>query len=147
MFSQTTDYALRSVAHLANCREGETTVPEMAQAIQVNVPYLRKVINKLCDAGIVAAQRGKGGGIRLQADPDELTILDVVNATEPMQRIESCPLGLPDHMKLCSLHAELDDAVALVEKALGSRTIGQLLATRRSPARCGFPKSEELHQL
>lgn len=147
MFSQTTDYALRSVAHLANCREGESTVPDMAQAIQVNVPYLRKVINKLCDAGIVEAQRGKGGGITLKSDPDQLTILDVVNATEPIQRIQGCPLGLPDHMELCSLHAELDAAIGLVEQVLGSRTIGQLLATPRSPSRCGFPKAEELYQL
>jgi Rrf2 family protein len=147
LFSQTTDYALRSVAHLASCPEGETTVREMAQAIHVNVPYLRKVIQKLCEVGIVAAQRGKGGGIRLQADPNELTILDVMNATDPIHRIESCPLGLPDHMKLCSLHAELDEAIALVEKVLSSRTIGQLLTTRRSSSRCGFPKSEELVQL
>ena len=147
MFSQTTDYALRSVAHLAICRGRETTVPEMAHAVQVNVPYLRKVINKLCDAGIVEAQRGKGGGIILRADPDELTILDVVNATEPIRRIESCPLGLPDHLKLCSLHADLDEAIALVEKVLSSRTIGQLLSTRRSATRCGFPKPEEVYQL
>lgn len=119
----------------------------MASAIQVNAPYLRKVINKLRDAGIVEAQRGKGGGIRLKVDTAELTILDVLNATDSLQRIESCPLGLPDHLKLCPLHDELDNAIAHVEEVLGSRTIADLLATRRNANRCDFPKTEELYQL
>lgn len=148
MFSQTADYALRSVAHLAVAENRESTIPEMAENIQVTAPYLRKVINKLRDAKIVVAQRGKGGGIRLCVEPEDLTILDILNATDPIKRYESCPLGLPDHMKLCPLHSELDEAIAHVEKVLGSRTIAELLATRKSPTRCGFPETkEELYQL
>jgi Rrf2 family protein len=147
LFSQTADYALRSVAHLAQAVQYTATIPELAAAVQVNAPYLRKVINKLRDAKIVVAQRGKGGGIQLYVDPDRLTLLDVINATDPIQRYQRCPLGLPDHLKLCPLHAELDEAIAHVEKVLGSRTIAQLLATRRSTARCGFPQTETFHQL
>jgi Rrf2 family protein len=147
LFSQTADYALRSVAHLASTLQHTASIPELAAAVQVNAPYLRKVINKLRDAKIVVAQRGKGGGIRLCVDPDRLTLLDVINATDPIQRYQRCPLGLPDHLRLCPLHAELDEAIAHVEKVLGSRTIGQLLATRPSATRCGFPQSETLHQL
>ncbi len=147
MFSQTTDYALRSVAHLASCPRHESTIPEMAEAIHVNAPYLRKVVNKLRDAKIVEAQRGKGGGIRLKVDPAALTMLDVVNSTDPIERIEQCPLGLPDHIKLCPLHSELDEAIAQIRKVLGSRTIAELLATPQSSTRCGFPKPKEIFQL
>ncbi len=147
MFSQTTDYALRSVAHLASSPGYESTIPEISAAIQVNAPYLRKVIGKLQDAEIVEAQRGKGGGIRLSADPEELTMLDVLNATDPIQRIEHCPLGLPGHLKLCPIHLELDEAIAHVEKVLGSKTIAELLAIRRSTGRCSFPKSDDVYQL
>ena len=147
MFSQTTDYALRSVAHLACCPGGESTIPEIAEAIQVNAPYLRKVINKLRDAKLVVAQRGKGGGISLQVDPTELTLLDVINATDPIKRIERCPLGLPEHVKLCPLHTELDEIIAQIEQTLRSRTISELLSTRSKPSHCDFPRAEELYQL
>ena len=147
MFSQTTDYALRSVAHLAICPNYESTIPEISEAIHVNAPYLRKVINKLRDAEIVEAQRGKGGGIILAIEPDQLTMLDVVNATDPIQRYDRCPLGLSDHLNLCPLHSELDDAIAQIQKVLGRRTIGELLSARKSPTRCEFPKLEELFQL
>ena len=105
------------------------------------------MIDKLRDAKIVGAKRGSGGGIHLTADPDQLTILDIVNAVDPIPRIQSCPLGLPDHMELCSLHGELDEAIAQVEKVLARRTIGELISTQRSPTRCGFPKSEDVYQL
>lgn len=147
MFTQTTDYALRAIAHLATCANFESTIPEMAEAIQVNAPYLRKVVDKLRDAEIVVAQRGRGGGISLAIAPEQLTMLDVVNATDPIERIGKCPLGLPDHIKLCPLHAELDDALARIEQVLRSRTIGELLAVRRDAARCGFPQHLEVYEL
>ena len=119
----------------------------MAEAIQVNSPYLRKVVDKLRRANLVTAQRGKGGGITLAIDPLELTMLDVINAVDSIPRIKQCPIGRADHLKLCPLHAELDAALAHTEEVLGSRTIGELLATRRNASRCGFPKCEEVHQL
>ncbi len=115
----------------------------MAEAIQVNSPYLRKVVDKLRDAEIVVSQRGKGGGITLAVDPQELTMLEVVNAVDPIQRIEQCPIGRPDHLELCPLHAELDAALVSIEKMLGNRTIGELLSTQQSATRCGFPNCEE----
>lgn len=145
LFSQTTDYALRAIAYLATCSQRTCTIPEMAEAIQVNAPYLRKVLDKLREAGIVGTKRGSGGGIHMLSDPDDLTLLQVVNAVDPIVRIKRCPLGFPDHLELCPLHYELDEGISHIEKLLSSRTIGQLLARRRSSARCSFPK--ELVQL
>lgn len=119
----------------------------MAEAIQVNAPYLRKVINKLAQAGIVESQRGKGGGLRLLIAPDKLTLLAVINATNPIQRIISCPLGQKDHLELCPLHSELDEAIAHIIKLLANRTIGELLATRKKPSQCSFSKCDDLYQL
>ena len=63
----------------------------------------------------------------MAASADEITILDVVNAVAPMERIRHCPLGLPNHTSLCPLHAELDRVYASAEKALSRVTIAQLL--------------------
>jgi len=58
---------------------------------------------------------------------DDLTILDVINAVAPMERITSCPLGLKSHTSLCPLHDELDKALAATETAFAAVTIRQLL--------------------
>lgn len=148
MFSQTAEYALRAIAYLASQPDHFATIPGMSEAIQVNPPYLRKVFDRLRAADIVSTQRGTGGGVVLEIAPDDLTILDIVNAVDPVQRIERCPLGLPDHMDLCPLHSELDQAISQIEESLGRHTIGELLAKRKRKAdQCEFPKEQDLYQL
>ena len=58
---------------------------------------------------------------------DEVTILDVVAAVAPIERIRHCPLGLPSHTSLCPLHRELDRAYATVEAAFRGVTLRDLI--------------------
>src|SRR5581483_2327474 len=90
---------------------------------------------------IVHSQRGVGGGMTLTRPPAELTILEVVNAVEPIQRIRTCPLGLAGHgVNLCPLHRRLDDAMATVESAFGGTTLAEVLAEpAESVPLCEFP--------
>jgi Rrf2 family protein len=129
MLSQTVEYALRAVVYLASqAPEGRTT-DQIAEATLVPKAYLAKVLQALRRGGIVASQRGVGGGITLTKTPDQLTILEVVNAVEPIQRIRSCPLGLTTHgVHLCPLHRRVDNALALVEKAFQGTTLAEVLA-------------------
>lgn len=128
MLSQSVEYALRAVVYLA--REGEPrTTAQVADATQVPAAYLSKVLQGLSRAGIVRSQRGIGGGMTLVPTPKELTILDVVSAVDPLQRIESCPLGLREHgVKLCALHRRLDNAMKSVEDAFRKSTLADVLA-------------------
>ena len=130
------------MAHLATRPDQTGTISQMSEATGVGAPYLRKVLDKLRAAGVISTQRGSGGGVMLDVDPNSLTLLDVVNAVDPVTRIERCPLGLPDHVRLCALHSELDAALIQLQNVLASRTIGELLAAEQSrkPV-CLFPRN------
>jgi Rrf2 family protein len=129
MFSQTVEYALRAVVHLAYEAPAARTTAQIAEATQVPKDYLSKILQGLSKKGIVSTQRGVGGGVALAKGPEELTILDVVNAVEPIQRITTCPLGLKGHgARLCPLHKRLDAAMATVEAAFGGTTLAEVLA-------------------
>lgn len=129
MFSQTVEYALRAVVHLAYESPEASTTARIAEATLVPKDYLAKILQGLAREGIVKTQRGVGGGVTLAATPEQLTILDVVNAVEPIERIRSCPLGLKTHgVRLCPLHKRLDDAMAQVEAAFGATTLAEVLA-------------------
>lgn len=129
MFSQTVEYALRAVVHLAYEAPEASTTARIAEATQVPKDYLAKILQGLAREGIVKTQRGVGGGVTLAAGPDKLTILDVVTAVEPIERIRTCPLGLKTHgVRLCPLHRRLDDAMALVEEAFRATTLAEVLA-------------------
>ena len=73
--------------------------------------------------------------------PEELTLLEVVTAVEPIKRIRTCPLGLPGHgVELCLLHRRLDDVLATVEAAFRETTLAELLPRPRGRRRlCVFP--------
>ena len=91
--------------------------------------YLSKILQGLAKKGIVDTQRGVGGGISLSKTPEEVTILDVVNAVDPIGRYPTCPLNLPNHgTNLCPLHKRMDAAMAAVEEAFRNTTLAEVLA-------------------
>jgi Rrf2 family protein len=113
---------------LAAISPAASTTGELAAVTRVPQAYLVKVLQALTKAGFVTSQRGIGGGVRLAHAASELTILDIVNATDPIQRIKHCPLELATHgTKLCPLHRRLDAALAQVEHAFGSTTLAEVL--------------------
>lgn len=128
MFSQTVEYALRAVVHLANNAPAGQTTEEIAKATRVPQAYLCKVLQNLVQTGIVRSQRGIGGGMSLVKSPAELTILEVVNAVDPILRIRTCPLDLASHgVRLCPLHRRVDNALAMVEEAFQSTTLQEVI--------------------
>lgn len=143
MFSQTVEYALRAVVHLAGEAPTARTTDEIAAVTQVPRAYLSKVLQSLGRAGIVHSQRGLGGGMTLTKKPADLTILEVVNAVEPITRIRTCPLGLTTHgTHLCPLHRKMDNALASVEKAFSGTTLADILKDpSRSVPLCEVPKA------
>lgn len=141
MLSQTVEYALRAAVYLAGQTGTPQTNEQIATATKVPAAYLSKVLQSLTRAGLVQAQRGVRGGFLLARMPDELTILEVVNAVDPIQRIKACPLGLKSHgAQLCPLHKRLDDALAEVELAFADSTLAEVLAEpTKSVPLCEFP--------
>lgn len=128
MISQTAEYALRAIVYLADQKGTSRTTQQIAEVTRVPAGYLAKVMQGLSRSGLVNAQRGLHGGFTLARPADGLTVLDVVQAVDPLRRIERCPLGLKGHLSLCPLHRRLDNAVALMENALAESTIAELLA-------------------
>lgn len=141
MFSQTVEYALRAMVHLASVAPQARTTDQIAEATRVPRAYLSKVLQNLSRGKLVQSQRGLGGGISLAQTADQVTILSVVNAVEPLKRIHYCPLGLAAHgVHLCPLHSRMDAALATLEEALGGSTLAELLATpSASVPLCPFP--------
>jgi len=117
MFSQTVEYALRAVVHLAMHAPHPQKTADIAAATQVPTAYLAKVLQGLREKEIVVLQRGIGGGVSLARQP-----------VDPIQRIRGCPLDLKSHgVRLCALHRRMDDALRQMEAAFSNTTLAELL--------------------
>jgi len=133
MFSQTVEYALRAIVHLADRSPNPCTTEQIAKATKVPQAYLSKVLQSLRQSNVVHSQRGIGGGISLIKPPEELNLLEVVNAVDPICRIKTCPLGLKGHgTNLCPLHRKLDETMRETEEVFSRTTLAEILASSTS---------------
>lgn len=131
MSSLTAEYALRAVVMLGSNPGSPRTTQQIAEVTQVPSGYLSKVLQALGRAGVVESQRGLNGGFVLARPLDDLTLLDVINAVDPLERIKRCPLEMAEHAEsLCPLHRRLDQGIAEMEAIFRKTTIAQLLAEK-----------------
>lgn len=135
MISQTAEYALRAAACLAREPELRLTTPQIAERTQVPAGYLSKVLQALGRGGLVRSQRGLGGGFELTRSPAEISVLDVINAVDPLPVVTVCPLQLPEHAEgLCPLHRKLREAQLTVQKTFAETMLAELVGPTAQPA-------------
>lgn len=131
MISQTVEYAMRAMSFLASLDGQAANCESIARGTRVPQGYLSKVMRDLVCADLVKSYRGPNGGFMLARPPSEITLLDIVNAVDPIRRIDRCPIDNPDHGDLCALHRCLDDALAHMERTFRQTTLGGVLSQDR----------------
>jgi Rrf2 family protein len=102
------DYAVRAVLHLAEIKNGgRAPTSKIATKEQIPPSFLAKIISQLSVAGVVQTSRGARGGVSLARPPEDITLLEVVEAIDgPIQLNEcvndpkACPFG-----ERCNVHA------------------------------------------
>lgn len=88
--SEYSDYTLRVLMYCATHRERLVTIGELAEQHGLSKNHLMKVVNDLARRGLLETTRGRGGGLRLLAEPETIRIGDVVRASETDFRLVEC---------------------------------------------------------
>jgi Rrf2 family protein len=85
-----TDYALRCILYLSE-RQGQISMIDViATEMQIPKSFLAKILQKLARADLVKSFRGVKGGFQLARAPQEITLLDVVEAIEGEVEMNVC---------------------------------------------------------
>src|SRR5690625_2821394 len=86
-----TDYALRVLIYLATKGKDEkATITEITEAYNISRNHLMKVIHQLGQIGVIKTIRGRGGGMYLNKEPNEITIGSIVRETEEDFHLVEC---------------------------------------------------------
>jgi Rrf2 family protein len=66
------EYGLRCLLRLAKSEGQSLTLPEVATAEGLSVPYVAKLMGVLRQAGVLESVRGRSGGYRLAKAPEQI---------------------------------------------------------------------------
>jgi Rrf2 family iron-sulfur cluster assembly transcriptional regulator len=132
-------YGLRCLLALARKGpEGQLTIPDIARAEGLSIPYTSKLLSILRKSGLITSVRGRGGGFCIARPPDQITLNDVLTAL-------GGPLIEPDHCsrhsgqleecvraERCSIHDLLGDLASYVSSFLTQTTLQSILDNEHS---------------
>jgi Rrf2 family nitric oxide-sensitive transcriptional repressor len=130
-----TDYSLRVLMYLAVQPERRINISEIAERYGISRNHLVKVVHNLARGGLIKSYRGKGGGIKLARDPEQINIGAVVRYTEgPLKPVECfdaernrCVIA-----NVCGLAAIIAEACDNFFATLDRYTLADLLKWRSS---------------
>jgi Rrf2 family transcriptional regulator, nitric oxide-sensitive transcriptional repressor len=134
--SEYTDYTLRVLMYCAAHRDRLVTIAELAEKHELSKNHLMKVVNDLARQGLLDTTRGRGGGLRLLAEPETIRIGDVVRATETDFRLVECFDASTNACTLtpnCRLKHLFNEALAGYFKALDGATLADMTPGPSAP--------------
>ncbi len=112
LFSRACEYGIRAMLYLATkTGSGPVLVRDVAKELRMPFPFLAKITQSLARQGLVSSHKGPGGGITLARPPEEVTMLEVVEAIDGLNMTQACVLGIPqcsDEVP-CPLHGQWGD--------------------------------------
>jgi Rrf2 family protein len=128
ILSQSAEYAMRSVIHLAGgSRDTYAGVGEISEATGVPASYLAKVLGHLVRAGVLESSRGPSGGFRLGPDAANLTLERIIGVFD---RVETrrCLLGsgICGDNPSCAIHKLWAPVAVPLREFLTTTTIADL---------------------
>ena len=129
------EYGLRCLLALARKgRDQQLSISEIAELEGLSVPYASKLLAILRRAGLVTAERGRGGGFSIAIDPDKVSLYQVLTALGgPMIDPHHCNrfTGQKDqcvHTDQCNIHDVLGGLAGYVQSFLSRTTLYDLIA-------------------
>lgn len=139
--TQWTDYALRVLMYCAASagREAPVTIAEIAGRHAISRSHLTKIVMSLAALGYLETSRGRGGGLRLLRPAAQISVGEVVRATESDFGLVECFDATANDCRLdgrCRLKATLQQALARWFEVLDGVTLADLVAAP-PPARAG----------
>jgi Rrf2 family protein len=126
------DYALRAMLYLAReypNKDQRAATSKIAEEQEIPASFLAKIISQLSIAGLIQTSRGAKGGVRLARKPEEISLLDVVEAIDGPISLNECV----DDPSVCSfgdncpIHDVWCEAKAQLVRKLREATFDKLL--------------------
>ena len=123
------DYAVRVMIHLSTLPPGTRVSREnLAAAGDVPAHFLGKILQSLVRGRLINSHRGVTGGFSIHCDPEQTTMLQVLEVIEGPLFLNSCvnPAQICARQSWCAAHRLWAEAQRQVGVVLSSASLAQL---------------------
>lgn len=105
-FSKTTEYALRILGYMSLDENKLYTANDLYEKLQIPFRYLRKQMNFLLKQGLLVSIQGKLGGYQIAKPLNEISLMDIVEATDDVKNENLCFFGFQECplTNRCAMH-------------------------------------------
>ena len=124
------DYSLRVLMFAALKQEG-FILDEVTEAFGVSRNHLAQVVHNLAKLGYLNTQRGRGGGIQLALDPEQIRLGRLIRQTEEESAFVECfdpKTNTCRIFKACRLKGLLAEAIQAFHDNLDRYTLRDLIS-------------------
>jgi Rrf2 family protein len=128
------DYALRAILYLArlndqNDPKKRAATSQIAKDQEIPPSFLAKIISQLAIAGLIHTSRGARGGVTLAKKPEDISLLDVVEAIDGPIALNECVLdpSVCTFGDNCPIHEIWCEAKSELVRKLSEATFDKLL--------------------
>ncbi|MBI1937967.1 MAG: Rrf2 family transcriptional regulator [Ignavibacteriales bacterium] len=128
-FSKACELGLQAVLFLSIKKEKIIfNAEEVSKELKVPKEFVSKVLQILTVSGIVGSKKGKNGGFYLAKNPNQVKLIDIVEAIDGLDVFKSCVLGFPGCSieKPCPVHNKWGVLRDEAYKMLSDETLEQL---------------------
>jgi len=129
MLSRRADYGVRAMMDIASRQPTERTiVSDIARRQDIPPPFLAKIVPRLARAGLVLTALGATGGITLAASPEDITLLQIIEAIDGPLALNLCSLNPANckHYTTCSACQVWGAAQAQLQHTLAQTRLSDL---------------------
>jgi Rrf2 family protein len=128
-----TDYAMLALIHLAvNEKQQAVSTKTLAKSQGLPVEFVYKIMGRLTKAGLTKRYMGAKGGFMLARKPEEITLLDIVQATQGKLTLKKCcinPLSCAKS-RACAVLPKLTQLQNTFLKSLDDISLLEIVSTR-----------------
>lgn len=128
------DYGMLLMSVLAektgNAEGNFVSLKEIAREKHLSIPYLSQIILPLKEAGLVVSKEGRIGGYRLSRKPNEITLMEILEALEgPVSPVRCCS----DTKAQCGSEAQCNvkfafkDAQTMLSEFFKNKTLADII--------------------
>lgn len=129
MLTQTSESAIRALIFLVLYGDKEPMPPrEIAERIGASPSYMAKITRMLVKSNILRSHRGALGGVSLSRNPEEITLLDVVEACQGLIVGNYCQSIVGHTEPVCAFHQAMVEVHQATVGVLSRWTVADLAA-------------------